>query len=325
MTRIGEHDDLGTLVQVAANHLGVSRLMVEKDYWVTETLRELVRGHSGQFVFKGGTSLFKCFDIARRFSEDIDVLLNDTFVTGGERERGMKAMQATVVGALPFTARTATSKRGVYRPVYLQWPRPAWDAGGTLTGVAPEILLEMGTRGATAPVLVRPVLSMLVQALIDIDPEAARDFLPEHDRTPFEVDALHPGRTLVEKLLLLLGRAEALAEHRIAAMPARQGRHIFDVIELLNHDLVREFLSNRDEFLSAVQHAQEVSAEYWGDGTCRPDGGFAVSLLLTGGPAVDDAFANALNTDLPGMLMGDQTVPALEAFRNLLIELAEYL
>ena len=59
------------LAQVSLD-TGIALNMLEKDYYVTMVLRELVkRDHN--FIFKGGTSLSKCFHCISRFSEDIDL------------------------------------------------------------------------------------------------------------------------------------------------------------------------------------------------------------------------------------------------------------
>jgi hypothetical protein len=61
------------LIEVA-NQQGIGRRQVEKDYWITAVLRELVRAFDGLFLFKRGTSLSKAYRPVQRFSEDIDIL-----------------------------------------------------------------------------------------------------------------------------------------------------------------------------------------------------------------------------------------------------------
>ncbi|MBC7460482.1 MAG: nucleotidyl transferase AbiEii/AbiGii toxin family protein [Thermoleophilia bacterium] len=312
-------------MQVAASHLGVSRVMVEKDYWVTESLRELARGHREQFVFKGGTSLSKCFDLVHRFSEDIDLLLTDVLSTRGERDRAMNAMVDTVTSAIPLSARPLRSNRGVSRDVDLTWPGVQPNAGSTFTGITPAIRLEMGMRGSHLPNVDRPVTSLLVKALMQLDLAVAMKVISEAEQKPFLVPTLHPGRTLVEKLLLLTELAERLVRGDMSRLPARQGRHIYDVICLLGSNDVLEFLDDRDGFLAAVQHAQAVSSEHWGTETQRPADGFSASLIITGGSAVSDAFAAAYAADLPPMLMGDAPLPAISQLASRISDLADRL
>jgi predicted nucleotidyltransferase component of viral defense system len=70
--------DLAVLVSETADIKRLDEAVVEKDLWVCLTLNHLFH-HSpfkGRFVFKGGTSLSKCYGLIERFSEDIDLVLD---------------------------------------------------------------------------------------------------------------------------------------------------------------------------------------------------------------------------------------------------------
>lgn len=58
--------------------MGISEAVVEKDFWVSYMLDYLFhRSKWGEhFAFKGGTSLSKAYGLIRRFSEDIDLILD---------------------------------------------------------------------------------------------------------------------------------------------------------------------------------------------------------------------------------------------------------
>ena len=60
-----------TLLRVA-DCLHTSVAIVEKDYYVTLFLESLFK-RVPNLIFKGGTSLSKCYKIINRFSEDIDL------------------------------------------------------------------------------------------------------------------------------------------------------------------------------------------------------------------------------------------------------------
>ena len=51
---------------------GIVPVIIEKDYYVTLFLREIVK-RQPKIIFKGGTSLSKCYHLINRFSEDIDL------------------------------------------------------------------------------------------------------------------------------------------------------------------------------------------------------------------------------------------------------------
>jgi predicted nucleotidyltransferase component of viral defense system len=65
------------LFHAAAQKTGLGEIIIEKDFWVCWTLRELfsLPGIGEHLIFKGGTSLSKVWRVIERFSEDIDVSL----------------------------------------------------------------------------------------------------------------------------------------------------------------------------------------------------------------------------------------------------------
>ena len=77
------HDDdqgFQALVRLAADrHPQIDRLYIEKDYWVTHTLDALQRA-GFEVHFKGGTSLLKGFRLIERFSEDLDLKLDASWL-----------------------------------------------------------------------------------------------------------------------------------------------------------------------------------------------------------------------------------------------------
>ena len=75
--------------QQATQATGMDAIIIEKDFWVCWTLKELFRlPEIGEhLIFKGGTSLSKVFKIIERFSEDIDVSIDRAFLGfGGTNE-----------------------------------------------------------------------------------------------------------------------------------------------------------------------------------------------------------------------------------------------
>ena len=64
-------------VQTAARFPYLSEAAVEKDFWVCWILKQLFDSSlRDTIIFKGGTSLSKIFHLIKRFSEDIDLILN---------------------------------------------------------------------------------------------------------------------------------------------------------------------------------------------------------------------------------------------------------
>lgn len=59
------------------NRPGLTEQFIEKDYYVTEALRIIATRWQNKIVFKGGTSLSKGWNSIERFSEDLDLFLNE--------------------------------------------------------------------------------------------------------------------------------------------------------------------------------------------------------------------------------------------------------
>src|SRR6266566_7328364 len=94
--------------QRTTQQTGFGAQIVEKDFWLCWTLKELfqlpVIGE--HLIFKGGTSLSKVFKVIERFSEDIDVSIDRGFLGFGgtnepeagasnkEKQRRIEALKA---------------------------------------------------------------------------------------------------------------------------------------------------------------------------------------------------------------------------------------
>lgn len=73
-------DHLAMLQQVENEHSGINQVAIEKDWWVTVTLKAIFKTKCrDSLIFKGGTSLSKGFNLIERFSEDIDLAISHSF------------------------------------------------------------------------------------------------------------------------------------------------------------------------------------------------------------------------------------------------------
>ena len=87
-----KNKDLVKLIEMAMNKSGLENFRLEKDFLLTQVLRELAK-QEPTMVFKGGTSLSKGYKDIERFSEDVDVTLLEQYskeikrntVSGGRR------------------------------------------------------------------------------------------------------------------------------------------------------------------------------------------------------------------------------------------------
>lgn len=73
-------DRLAMLQKSEADHPGINQVAIEKDWWVTVTLKTLFQTDCRDFLLLNGrTSLSKGFSLIERFSEDIDLAISHSF------------------------------------------------------------------------------------------------------------------------------------------------------------------------------------------------------------------------------------------------------
>ena len=77
------NENLDQLFRLYEYRFGLRKEIVEKDFRVTFLLYFLfnVSTFHDYFIFKGGTSLSKCYNLISRFSEDIDLILKWHYIT----------------------------------------------------------------------------------------------------------------------------------------------------------------------------------------------------------------------------------------------------
>jgi hypothetical protein len=138
-----------------------------------------------------------------------------------------------------------------------------------------RVLLEFGQSGGAHPASVRTIESLLTRQLV----VAGFDVAAYADLEPFEVHVLHPGRTLIEKLLRMNNFAAMTDDDRAHHTWPRIGRQFYDVWALLGHDEVLAFLADRDQARAVLADCVEVSQAFFGDEP-PPVGGFARSAVF---------------------------------------------
>ena len=91
-----------------ADATGIAASIIEKDYYVTEFLRKLA-SYQPDIVFKGGTSLSKCYKLIQRFSEDIDLNVEDRPCEG--QRKALKRNIVSVIDDLDLSLSNAEEIR----------------------------------------------------------------------------------------------------------------------------------------------------------------------------------------------------------------------
>lgn len=75
------------VIQATSDYMGIPEEFIEKDYFVSLLLKEIVTLNPN-IVFKGGTSLSKCYKLISRFSEDIDINFHNSIKSTNKEKKG---------------------------------------------------------------------------------------------------------------------------------------------------------------------------------------------------------------------------------------------
>ena len=203
------------IIETVARELGRTELMVEKDTIQSMFLLELSKSEL-PFVFKGGTSLSKAYNLIDRFSEDIYLSMNRK-PTEGERKTS-KELIVSIADSLGMTLMNPDKIRSrhdynmyvfTYESLFAQMPM--------------EIIIETSYYQTVYPVEKHEVGSFVGK------------FCGEHGITlpiPFEATTVVMNvqslkRTFVDKIF-------AICDYRIQDMQDRDSRHLYDICKLLS-------------------------------------------------------------------------------------------
>lgn len=233
-----ESRDREMLFRNTAYKMGVSEAIIEKDFWVCYVLDYLFHRckWKNRLSFKGGTSLSKVYGMIKRFSEDIDLILDwrvlgyginepweprsNTQQTTFNEEANKRAeiflrnqflpeISADLAKELkyPVNCEIDTSDRQTVKFIY---PNSFSD-----TAILQEIRLEIGALAAWTPAKEQL-----------ITPYAAEYYMRVFKQPSTQVLTVLPERTFWEKVTILHREAYRSEDK---PFPCRYSRHYYDL------------------------------------------------------------------------------------------------
>jgi hypothetical protein len=237
------HSEFPDLIRIVAAHKGIDPALVEKDYWIMQSLYGLQQ--SGvTFELKGGTSLSKGLKIINRFSEDIDIHINppaDRNVKIGRNQ----TKPAHVKSRRDFYDWLASTKIRIDGIVSVtrdtDFDNETLFSGGIrlafrslttrLADLKDGILLEVGFDVVT-PNAAKDISSWMY--------DHAADKVTIIDNRAKGVACYDPGYTFVEKLQTISTKYRQ--QQKDKEFPPNFLRHYYDVYSLLEHPEVQAFI-----------------------------------------------------------------------------------
>src|SRR5690606_995040 len=242
------HEDteaFSELVSEAAQTIGLPQIYVEKDYWVTNALKNLsLSPFADSAVFKGGTSLSKAYKLIHRFSEDIDLAVLSGATTDAQRKQLLKRVEQSASAGLVAIDDPRVSKGSSFRRTVYQYPRSV--DGENCGQASPELLIEVNAFTTPEPFEVIPIQTLIADVLDSLN---RVDLIEQYDLNSFPLNVLSIKRTLVEKLLGIV--KDSYHADPVGRLSNRI-RHLYDICKILQVDEHRHFLAT-DEFRSLCE------------------------------------------------------------------------
>ena len=202
------------IIETVAREIGRSEQMIEKDTIQSMFLFELVKSEL-PFVFKGGTSLSKAYNLIDRFSEDIDLSMNRR-PTQSERVKSKELIIeiAENLGLMLSNPEEIKSRYDYNKYVF------KYDS---LFSVNPlEIIIETSYYQSVYPVDKHIVGSYVGRFCLD-----RNIILP----VPFEAAEVMMNVQSIERTFV--DKVFAVCDYKIQNMQDRDSRHLYDICKLL--------------------------------------------------------------------------------------------
>lgn len=262
-------DEKRKVYQDVSNEIGVPPQAVEKDVWVTLMLRMVFSSVlAPHFIFKGGTSLSKVFNLINRFSEDIDLAIDrkhlgfEGDLSKGQVRKLRRACHTFVSGELMELLKAQLAAHGVegnwYGLAVENTQISDRDPETILVNykslyeeheasyLQPKVKIEVSARS-----LIEPYQKVGIQSWVEGQyPEAA------FTDTAFLVSATDPQKTFLEKLILL---HEEFQKPNDKVRHFRMSRHFYDIGEILKTEHGKLALENQELFKSIIAHRKVLT------------------------------------------------------------------
>jgi hypothetical protein len=255
-------------IQQAATKAGVSTKVIEKDWWVTLVLKALFQSEFAPHLsFKGGTSLSKGWNLIDRFSEDIDLAIERSFL-GFEEDLSKNAVKKLKRVACDFTStalkaalENELANLGVpngtvkvtadeVNPIIPDTdPQTLRIAYRSLLDPVPyiddRVKVEVSARSLNEPAVERQIMSLLGQ------------YMPGFPWSgePFPVATVEPKRTFLEKIFLL---HEEFLRPLDKIVYERMSRHLYDLERMMDTEHAEAALADRTYYDAIVEHRRNL-------------------------------------------------------------------
>lgn len=235
-------EEFKTLISVVANKLHIPESAVERDYYIVLLLKKLENSEfADKCVFKGGTSLSKCYPGSiERFSEDIDLTFLGMELSDNVCDKNIKKIEAVMTDG--FQIKKIPEERNSRNKSMYVW----FENEGN------KVKLEIGSSVRPDPYSKKTFKSYIHEFL---EEKGEEEDIKKFMLSEVNLNVLNIERTFIDKIM-------SVKRHAICGSLDKKVRHIYDVVRLLKLQNIQDFLLNKPELKRLIQVTKETDSFY---------------------------------------------------------------
>ena len=239
-------EEFEELIELTSNRVNIPVGAVRKDYFITIILKNLSESeYLEHVVFKGGTSLSKCYPGSiDRFSEDIDLTyIPEEGLSNKQINRRLKAVEKILIGEAK--SEIIGEERNDRNKSSFVWFNDEQKE-------IERVKLEIGSSVRPHPYSKKGFRSYIDEYLDSIDEIEA---IKEYQMSEIEVNVLDIQRTFVDKIL-------SVKRHAICGTLPDKVRHIYDIVKLYQLEEIEDFLKDTNQLKEIVELTKNTDLVY---------------------------------------------------------------
>ena len=235
-------EDFDSLASIVSKKLNITAQAVKRDYFIVYMLDKLVHSeYADVCVFKGGTSLSKCYPGSiERFSEDIDL----TYLGMDQDD---KTCEKVIKNIMRLMIADANSLKILGEGNARNKSRNVW-----FESEAYKVKLEIGCTVRPEPYNLKTLKSYIHEYLEEVGNNGAID---EFGLRAVTINTLDIKRTFLDKVM-------AVKRHALCGTLNHKVRHIYDVVRLYHMPEIQKFLCDEQELKRILQLTKQTDSHY---------------------------------------------------------------
>lgn len=209
---------------MASEAMMINPAIIEKDYYVTYLLKELVT-QEPDIIFKGGTSLSKCYKLINRFSEDIDLTYDNNKQKMSESNR--RNLSHYVVQKIKNCGFELLNQNDIKSRRNFNQYLVGYDSVHSIPSLKPHLIVETEVSVHSFPSELLDADCILYQYLKSRN---RNDLISEYRLEPFLVKTQSLERTYIDKVF-------AICDYYLTSNLQGHSRHLYDLHKI--HPLIQ--------------------------------------------------------------------------------------